>query len=64
MLHDDNRRVVCPICESCELCFVTLYLARCTRCKGTVSRSFFATLRQIRALPEAHGGQNTTQIRS
>ena len=50
-----NPIVSCPACGSGEL-RPDPFLVRCSECEYVLSRAYFETLRQIRALPEAPGG--------
>ena len=52
MTHD----TFCPACEAGEL-RPDPFLVRCSGCGCVLSRDLFLTLRQIRALPEACGGE-------
>jgi hypothetical protein len=49
------RVVLCPFCEVGEMRAVDAALVCCSGCDETMSQGFFATLRQIRGLPEAEG---------
>jgi ribosomal protein L37AE/L43A len=53
--YDYYRVVLCPFCEVGELRAINAALVCCSGCDEKMSQGFWATLRQIRGLPEAEG---------